>query len=61
MQPVEFFSTMNHSEVQLVMFSLIGRLFSSKVRCVLVFVQPCTATFSDLSPRRSKPVASYSQ
>lgn len=40
-QPEEYFITMNHSEVakvQLVMLSLIGRLFSSKVRCVLVLV-----------------------
>lgn len=48
MQPVEFFSTMNHSEVakvQLVMFSLVGRLFNSKVRCVLVLVQPRTGCY----------------
>lgn len=41
-QPEEFFIAMNHSEVakvQLVMLSLIGRQFSSKVRCVLVLVQ----------------------
>lgn len=37
-----FFSTMNHSEVakvQMVMFSLLGREFNSKVRCALVLVQ----------------------
>lgn len=47
-QPVEFFSTMNHSEavrVQLDMFILIGRFnSSSEVRCASVLVQACCYT-----------------